>query len=33
MPRGLLDTLNETEVLDLLAYLLCRDNRGDQRFK
>ncbi len=33
MPRGLLDPLNETEVLDLLAYVLCRGDKNDPRFK
>lgn len=33
MPAGLLDTLNEAEVLDLLAYTLSRGNRRDARFK
>jgi putative heme-binding domain-containing protein len=33
MPAGLLDTLNEAEVLDLLAYALSRGNRRDERFK
>jgi hypothetical protein len=26
MPKGLLDPLNESEVLDLLAYTLSRDS-------
>lgn len=33
MPRGLLDQLNEREVLDLLAYTLSRDRPQDARFK
>ena len=33
MPKGLLDQLNESEVLDLLAYTLSRGNPGDSRFK
>jgi len=33
MPKGLLDQLNETEVLDLLAYTLSRGNKRDGRFK
>jgi putative heme-binding domain-containing protein len=33
MPRGLLDQLNEREVLDLLAYALSRDRPQDARFK
>jgi putative heme-binding domain-containing protein len=33
MPKGLLDQLNESEVLDLLAYTLSRGNKGDGRFK
>jgi len=32
MPRGLLDQLNEAEVLDLLAYVLARGNASDPRF-
>jgi len=32
MPGGLLDTLGESEVLDLLAYVLSRNNPRDQRF-
>ena len=33
MPKGLLDQLNEAEVLDLLAYTLSRGNAQDGRFK
>ncbi len=33
MPAGLLDQLNDQEVLDLLAYTLSRGNRRDGRFK
>jgi putative heme-binding domain-containing protein len=33
MPTGLLDTLNENEVLDLMAYLLSRGERGNKMFK
>lgn len=33
MPKGLLDQLNEREVLDLLAYTLSRDRPRDARFK
>lgn len=33
MPRGLLDQLNESEVLDLLAYTLSRGNKNGPRFK
>ena len=33
MPKGLLNTLSESEVLDLLAYTLSRGNRKDSRFK
>jgi putative heme-binding domain-containing protein len=33
MPKGLLDQLNEAEVLDLLAYMLSRGNQNDARFK
>jgi hypothetical protein len=32
MPAGLLDQLNEQEVLDLLAYTLSRGNPKDPRF-
>jgi len=33
MPKGLIDGLNEEEVLDLLAYTLSRGNRNDGRFQ
>jgi len=33
MPKGLLDQLNEAEVLDLLAYTLSRGKANDGRFK
>jgi putative heme-binding domain-containing protein len=33
MPQGLLDQLNEGEVLDLVAYVLSRGNKRDPRFK
>jgi putative heme-binding domain-containing protein len=33
MPKDLLKTLNETEVLDLLAYLLSRGNPQDAMFR
>lgn len=33
MPSGLLDQLNDEEVLDLLAYSLARGNKKDPRFK
>ncbi len=33
MPAGLIDTLSEEEVLDLLAYTLARGNQKDPRFK
>jgi putative heme-binding domain-containing protein len=33
MPKGLLDPLNESEVLDLLAYTLSRGNPRDPRFQ
>ncbi len=33
MPAALIDTLNEEEVLDLLAYALARGNPKDKRFK
>jgi putative heme-binding domain-containing protein len=32
MPKGLLDSLNEDEVLDLMAFLLSRGNRNDPKF-
>ena len=32
MPAGLVDTLNENEVLDLVAYVLSRGNPRDPRF-
>ena len=32
MPAGLIDTLNEDEVLDLVAYVLSRGNPRDPRF-
>jgi hypothetical protein len=33
MPAGLLDTLNESEVQDLLAFLLSRGDRGHAMFQ
>lgn len=33
MPNGLLNTLNEEEVLDLMAYLLSRGDRSNAMFK
>ena len=33
MPTGLLDTLKEDEVLDLMAYLLSRGDRSAPMFK
>jgi putative heme-binding domain-containing protein len=33
MPEGLLDTFNEDEVLDLMAYLLSRGDRNHAMFK
>lgn len=33
MPEGLLNTLNESEVLDLMAYLLSRGDRGHAMFQ
>jgi putative heme-binding domain-containing protein len=33
MPAGLLDQLNEDEVLDLVAYVLARDTKKDPRFR
>ncbi len=32
MPKGLLDTLHEDELLDLMAFLLSRGNRNDPMF-
>ena len=33
MPEGLLDTFNEDEVMDLMAYLLSRGDRNHAMFK
>jgi hypothetical protein len=33
MPKGLLDQLNETEVLDLVAYTLSRDKPNAPFFR
>jgi putative heme-binding domain-containing protein len=33
MPAGLLDTLKEDEVLDLMAYMLSRGDRNHAMFK
>jgi hypothetical protein len=33
MPNGLLDTMNEDEVLDLLAFLLSRGDRESPMFQ
>jgi hypothetical protein len=33
MPPGLLNTLKDTDILDLMAYLLCRGNPDDPMFK
>ena len=33
MPKGLLDSLHEDEVLDLMAFLLSRGNPRDAMFK
>jgi len=33
MPAGLMDQLNESEVLDLVAYVLSRDKKKDPRFR
>jgi putative heme-binding domain-containing protein len=33
MPEGLLDTFNEDEITDLMAYLLSRGDRGHAMFK
>jgi len=32
MPAGLLNTLEENEILDLLAYVLSRADRGNPMF-
>jgi hypothetical protein len=32
MPAGLLDQLNESETLDLVAYVLSRGDKRDPRF-
>ena len=32
MPEGLLDTLSEAEILDLLAYVLSGGDPADERF-
>ena len=32
MPRGLLDTLEADEVLDLMAYMLARGDKGHPMF-
>lgn len=33
MPPGLLSTLNQNDILDLLAYLLSKGNKEDPMFK
>jgi len=33
MPKGLLDTFQEDEVLDLVAYLMSRGDRNNKMFK
>jgi putative heme-binding domain-containing protein len=33
MPQGLLDTFREDEILDLVAYLLSRGDRGNKMFQ
>jgi putative heme-binding domain-containing protein len=33
MPKGLLNTLNESEVLDLIAYILSRGDKNDPAFR
>ena len=33
MPPGLLNTLKDSDILDLLAYLLSKGNREDPMFK
>jgi hypothetical protein len=33
MPKGLLNTLNREEVLDLMAYLLSRGDRNHAMFR
>ena len=33
MPRGLLSTMEDSDILDLLAYLLSSGDRDDPMFK
>ena len=33
MPTGLIDTLKEDEILDLVAYLLSRGDRKNKMFR
>jgi hypothetical protein len=33
MPAGLLNTLKDSDILDLLAYLLSKGNKEDPMFK
>ena len=33
MPPGLLNTLQDTDILDLMAYLLSKGNAEDPMFK
>src|SRR5262249_46379901 len=33
MPKGLLDKLTRDEILDLIAYLACRGNKGHDLFR
>ena len=33
MPKGLLDTFKEDEILDLVAYLMSRGDRNHKMFK
>jgi len=33
MPEGLLNTLNEEEIFDLIAYVISRNDPEDEMFK
>ena len=33
MPEGLVDTLSEEEILDMIAYLRSAGNKDDKAFK
>jgi hypothetical protein len=33
MPKGLLDTLETDEILDLMAYMLAKGDKGHSMFK